>query len=329
MTRRELIALLASTATVEWPAAGWAQPAPTPVIGLLGSGSLRDSSLIRLAPFLEGLRETGYVEGRTVAIEYRWAEEQYDRLPALASDLVNRYVNVIITMSNRPAALAAKAATTTIPIVFVVGIDPVEAGLVTRLHRPTGNLTGVTLFSVELGQKRLQLIRELVPGSTIFVLLVNPTNPMSETESQDLQRAAGALGLELHVLHAKNERDFDQVFATTIQLRAGGLIVGADKLFVSRNEKLAALAASHAIPVIHQIREFVTVGGLASYGAAGKDAFRVAGIYTGRVLKGDKPADLPVQQATKVELILNLKTARALGLTVPPTLLARADEVIE
>jgi putative ABC transport system substrate-binding protein len=327
MRRRQFIAGLGGA--IAWPDAAWAQQPPMPVVGFLSSGGPQESGSIRLTPFLQGLREAGYVEGRNVAIEYRWAEEQYDRLPALATDLVLRRVSVIVTVSNRPAASAAKAATTTIPIVFVVGIDPVEAGLVASLNRPGGNVTGMTLFSVELGQKRLQILHEMVPAETTFALLVNPANPLGEIESRNLQTAARTLGLQLQVLHARTERDFDTIFAALAPLRVGGLVIGGDALFVSRRTQLASLATDHAIPVIHQLREFVAAGGLMSYGAAAKDSFRSAGVYAGRILKGDKPAELPVQQATKVELIINLKTAKKLGITIPISLLGRADEVIE
>jgi putative ABC transport system substrate-binding protein len=273
------------------------------------------------------LKDTGYVEGENVAIEYRWAEGQYDRLPAMAADLVRRKVDVIA--ANSAAMLPARAATTTIPIVFVTSLDPVQLGLVASLSRPGGNVTGVTTFNVEVGPKRLELLHELVPAVNVIGLLVKPNNPNAQTLSRDLQVAARKLGLQLHVLHAGNERDFDRVFVALVQLRAGALVIGTDAFLTSHSERLAALALRHAMPAIYQYPEFTAAGGLMSYGGSFTDQTRQAGVYTGRILNGEKPADLPVQQSTKAELIINLKTARALGLEVPPTLLARADEVIE
>jgi putative tryptophan/tyrosine transport system substrate-binding protein len=328
MKRREFITLLGGAAAA-WPLAVHAQQAPMPVIGVL-SAEWPDPFTDRLRAFHEGLRETGYVEGRNVAIEYRWAEGQNDRLPALAADLVRRQVALIVTPGSTPAALVAKAATTTIPIVFYVGADPVEVGLIGSLSRPGGNVTGVTTLNVEVGAKRLELLHELVPTATIIAALVNPTNPaVAETLTRDLQTAAHTLGVQLHVLHASSERDFDTVFASLVQLRAGGLVIGVDALFNSQSEQLAALTIRHAVPAIYQFREFVSAGGLMSYGGTVVDTYRPLGVYTGRILKGEKPAELAVQQATRLELIINMKTAKALGLTVPLPLLGRADEVIE
>jgi putative ABC transport system substrate-binding protein len=322
MRRREFITLLGG-AVAAWPLAAHAQQ-PMPVIGFLSSTSPA-AYAARVAAFRQGLSETGYVEDRNVAIEYRWADGQYDRLPEMAAELVRRQVAVIAAITT-PAAVAAKAAATKIPIVFEVGVDPVESELVTSLSRPGGNLTGVSLLNAELGPKRLELLHELVPTATTAGVLINPTNPHSETLLRDLHAAARALGLQVQVLHASSERDFDTVFAT---LRADALVVGTDPFFNSRSEHLAALAIRHAVPTIYQYRAFAAAGGLLSYGGSFTEPFRQTGIYTGRILKGEKPADLPVQQSTKIELVINLKTAKALGLDVPASVLARADEVIE
>jgi putative tryptophan/tyrosine transport system substrate-binding protein len=327
LNRREFIALVGGAAA--WPLVAHAQQSAMPVIGFLGTIS-PDRWASRLHAFRQGLSETGYVEGRNVGIEYRWAEGQNDRLPALAADLVRRQVRVIATPESTPGAFAAKAATTTIPIVFSVGVDPVAVGLVASLNRPGGNLTGVTNLNAEILPKRLELMHELVPTATTIALLVNPSNPLvAETESRDAQTAARTLGLQLHVLHASTDRDFDTVFASLAQMRAVALVINTDVFFNSRSEQLAALALRHTVPAIFQYREFVASGGLMSYGTSSTDVFRQVGIYTSRLLRGESPADLPVQQVTKIELIINLKTARTLGLTVPLSLLGRADEVIE
>jgi len=328
MQRREFIILLGGAAAA-WPLAARAQqPTTLPVIGFINAASAQNYTR-QLSAFLKGLSEAGYVDGRNVTIEYRWAEAQNDRLPAMAADLVHRQVAVIAATST-PAALAAKAATTTIPIVFETGSDPVREGLVASLSRPGGNLTGVTQTNVEIAPKRLQLLHELVPAVSVMALLVNPANPtLAETSTKEVQTAARSLGLELHVLNASSERDFDAAFAKLIQLRAGGLVIGPDVLFTSRSEQLAALALRHAVPTTYQYRAFAAAGGLLSYGGDIADAYRLTGNYTGRVLKGEKPADLPVQQATKVELYINLKTAKALGVNVPNALIGRANEVIE
>jgi len=321
--RRDFI-LLGSAAA--WPLVGRAQQAQAPVIGFLSNAS-PDQDAGRANAFRQGLSEIGYVEGQNVAIEYRWAEEQYDRLPALAIDLVRRQVAVIVAGGN-PSAPAAKAATSTIPIVFAIGTDPIEIGLVTSLSRPGGNLTGVANLNVELGPKRLELLRELVPAATTFAFLINPTSPNSEATSRYPQAAARNLGLELVIRQASTESEFDAVFASLGQ-RRGALVIGNDAFFNSRGEQLAAMAVRHAVPAIHSYREFTAAGGLMSYGGSLTDLYRRAGNYAGRILKGEKPGDLPVQQATKVELIINLKSAKRLGLAVPTSLLGRADEVIE
>ena len=325
MRRREFITLLGGAAT--WPFAARAQQT-MPVIGVL---SAEWPNLIsdRLRAFHDGLRETGHVQGRNLAIEYRWAEGRNDRLPALAAELVRRQVTVIVA-TRTPAVLAARTATATIPIVFFVAADPVQLGLVTSLSRPEGNLTGVVTLNVEVAAKRLELLHELVPTATIVALLVNPSNTaLAETTTRQLEAAARTLGLQFHVLHASSDRELDTAFAALVQLRAGAHVIGADPLFNSRSEQLAELTIRHRVPAIYQFRDFVSAGGLTAYGSTVLDTYRPLGVYTGRILKGEKPAELPVQQATKVELVINMKTAKALGLTVSLPLLARADEVIE
>ena len=310
------------------PLAAYGQQATLPVIGFLSSAS-PDQDAGRLRGFRQGLSETGYVEGRNVAIEYRWAEEQNDRLSTLAADLVRRQVAVIVQAGQIAGALAAQARTKTIPIVFLTGGDPVALGLVASLNRPGGNITGVTTLSVELEPKRLELLHGLVPAAKTIGVLINQTNPNAESQSKSLQSAARTLGLTLEFLNASTERDFDSVFARLAELRAGGLVIANDGLFISKPERLAALAVRHAVPTIFQFRAFAASGGLMSYGGDLVDLYRLSGVYTGRILKGEKPADLPVLQATKVEMIINLKTAKALGINVPLPLLGRADEVIE
>ncbi len=328
MRRREFITLLGGAAAA-WPFAARAQQPAMPVIGFLGSAS-PDRWASRIHAFHQGLSEIGYTEGRNLAIEYRWAEGQNERLGQLAAELVSRQVAVIVVPGSTPAALAAKGATTTIPIVFEVASDPVEIGLVASLARPGGNITGVTSLNAEVQPKRLELLHELVPSASVVGLLINPSNPaLAEPATKNLDAAARNLGLKMHVLHASGDRDLDGIFATLLQLRAGGLVVGADPFFTSRLEQLATLALRHAVPTVYQFREFTAAGGLMSYGGSLTDTFRAVGVYTGRILRGDKPAELPVQQTTKVELFLNLRTAKALGLEVPRTLVARADEVIE
>jgi putative ABC transport system substrate-binding protein len=331
MKRREFIALLGGAAAgpaVLWACAARAQQPAMPVIGYLGSGAPRDTGAARVRAFRQGLSETGYVEGRNVLIEYRWGENQQERLPVLAADLV-RWPVTVFAAAGISAAAAAKAATTTIPIVFNMGQDPVERGFVASLSRPGGNLTGVSNLNVELGPKRLELIRELVPAATIIALLVDPTGPNAVTVSREMQTAAHTFGLQLHVLQVSSEGQFDAVFATLVELRTGALVIGNDGLFINRVEQLGALTRRHAVPTIFQFREFAAAGGLMSYGDSLTDPYRLAGIYTGRILNGEKPADLPVQQSTKVELVINLKTAKALGVTFPLSMLGRADEVIE
>ena len=327
MRRREFITLLGGAAAT-WPLAARAQQPALPVIGFLGPGSA-ESDAFRATAFRLGLTESGYVDGQNVTIDFRWAEDHLDRLPAMATDLVHRQVAVIAT-SSTPAALVAKAATNTIPIVFETASDPVKLGLVASLSRPGGNVTGVTSMGAEIAPKGLELLHELLPTARLMALLVNPADPaLAEPQARQVLSAANTLGIELHVLNASTERDFDAVFDKLMQLRAGGLVIAGDALFTGHADQLAALTLHHAIPAIYQRREFAAAGGLMSYGGSVTETHRLAGIYTGRILKGEKPADLPVQQVTKVELYINMKTAKALGITFPLTLLGRADEVIE
>jgi putative ABC transport system substrate-binding protein len=323
--RREFIKVLGG-ATAAWLPAVRAQQPAIPVVGFLNSRARNDDPHL-LAAFRQGLKEAGYVEGQNVKIEYRFADGQYDRLPALAADLARRQVTVISANGN--AAQVAKDATADIPIVFVAGFDPVERGLVASLNRPGGNVTGVAVLDVDLGPKRLELLHEMVPAASSVAVLVNPTDPArAATTLKGLKVAADTLGLQLHILHASEDREFDIVFANLVKLRAGGLVIGGEPFFNSRCEQLGALSIRHAVPAIYQLREFAAAGGLMSYGGSLAEAYRQEGVYTGRILSGEKPAELPVQQNTKVELVINLKTAEVLGLTVPRRLLARADEVI-
>jgi putative ABC transport system substrate-binding protein len=310
-----------------WPRAARTQQPAMPVIGFLHSGS-PEAYTSMITAFRQGLKEAGYVEGHNVAIEYRWAEGHYDRLPALAADLVRRQVAEIVTVGT-PAALAAKAATSTIPIVILVGVDPVQIGLVAGLNRPGGNVTGLAALTVEVAAKRLEVLHELLRTSAAVALLVNPNNPVTEPETKVMRDAARSLGLQLHVLDASTEGEIDAAFEKLIEVRAGGLVVIADAFFTNQRDQIVALAARHAVPAIYGLREFAAGGGLMSYGIDLADAYRQVGIYAGKILKGAKPADLPVQRVVRVEFVINLKTAKTLGLTFPITLLGRADEVIE
>jgi putative ABC transport system substrate-binding protein len=324
--RREVITLIGGAAAA-WPLAARAQRPTMPLVGYLSANTSSGDARPILA-FVKGLGESGYEDDRNIKIEYRWANGQYDRLPSMAADLVRDQVTVIAALGT-PAVRAAKAATATIPIAFTTIADPVQIGFVASLNRPGGNVTGVTLLAVEIGPKLLEMLHGVVPSGTIIALLVNPTNPNSQTQSKNTLEAAQRLGLELHVLNASVERDFDTVFAKLRELKASALIIGQDVYFNAECTRLAALTVHHAIPAIYPLPEFAAAGGLFSYGASRSDAWHQVGIYVGRILKGEKPAELPVVQPTKFELTINLKTAKALGLTVPPSLLASADEVIE
>jgi len=324
MKRRAFISLLGGAA-VTWPLAARAQQPTMAFMGLLSGAQLDDRQFRAIR---EGLKQTGYIEGRNIAVKYLSADGRFEQLPALAAELVADAPGVIVAIAP-PAALAAKAATATIPIVFTAGADPVDLGLVSSLNRPNSNLTGVYFLFAALAAKRLELLREMVPSGTVIGLLINPANPASEPQTRDVRAAVGALGLELLVLNASSESDIEAAFASFVERRVDGVIVGSDPLFLSRRDQVVALAARRAMPAVHYLREFAVAGGLMSYGTSLADAFRLAGSYAGRILKGGNPADLPVVQAVKFELVLNLKTAKALGLVVPDKLLVAADEVIE
>jgi putative tryptophan/tyrosine transport system substrate-binding protein len=327
MRRREFITLVGGAA-VAWPLAARAQQPAMPVIGFLG-GSTPESDAFRVAAIRQGLKETGYVEGQNAAFEYRWAEDHNERLPALAADLVRRKVAVIVSMGGNASAVAAKPATSTIPIVFAVGADPIKLGLVASLNRPGGNMTGVSFLNTTLIAKQFEILHETVPKTALIGFLVNQTGPSANADTKTVQAAAELLGQKILVLHASTDRELEAAFVTLAQQRAGALMVVADAFFNNRREKLVELTARQKVPTIHVVRAYPAAGGLMSYGTSLTEAYRLVGVYTGRILKGEKPADLPIQQSTKVELVINLKTAKALGITIPPQIVARADEVIE
>jgi putative ABC transport system substrate-binding protein len=325
--RREFITLVGGA--VAWPLAARAQPAPAlPVIGWLGASSA-ESWRDRLADTREGLKEQGFVERQNVIIEYRWANDHYERIPQLAADLVRQRVNLIVTGGGTATALAAKAATTTIPIVFAIAADPVRAGLVASLNRPGGNVTGIVGLTDALIAKRLELVTELLPNIAVIGALLNPNNPNSEARSRDLHAAAGVVGRQIRVLYAGNRGEIDKAFTSAVEQRIGALVIQNEILFIAQREQIVVLAARHRLPTIQETREYAAAGGLISYGPSIADRYRMLGSYAGRVLKGERPADLPVVQPAKFELVINLNTAKAIGLEIPPTLLARADEVIE
>ncbi len=325
MRRRDFIKLLGGAATA-WPFVACAQQSTVPVIGFL-NGSSPDGYAPMVTAFRQGLKEVGYIDGQNVAIEYRWAEGHYDRLPAMAADLIHRQVSVIA--ANTPANLIAKNATSMVPIVFTTSSDPVSVGLVPSLNKPGGNVTGISQLNVEVAPKRLELAHELMPAATAVALLINPTNPQDATIVNAVQAAAISLGLQLQILRASTDAEIEEAFASFSEQKAGVLTIGTDAFFNGRTERLAKLAARYSVPAIYQYEEFTAAGGLISYGGSVQDSYHLAGVYTGRILKGEKPADLPVQQSTKVQLIVNLKTAKALNITVPLSLLGRADQVIE
>ena len=325
MRRRDFIKLLGGAATA-WPFVACAQQSTVPVIGFL-NGSSPDGYAPMVTAFRQGLKEVGYIDGQNVAIEYRWAEGHYDRLPAMAADLIHRQVSVIA--ANTPANLIAKNATSMVPIVFTTSSDPVSVGLVPSLNKPGGNVTGISQLNVEVAPKRLELAHELMPAATAVALLINPTNPQDATIVNAVQAAAISLGLQLQILRASSDAEIEEAFASFSEQKAGVLTIGTDAFFNGRTERLAKLAARYSVPAIYQYEEFTAAGGLISYGGSVQDSYHLAGVYTGRILKGEKPADLPVQQSTKVQLIVNLKTAKALNITVPLSLLGRADQVIE
>jgi len=327
MRRREFIRLFGSTA-VAWPLTARAQQSAIPVIGFLNGASPQPFAHY-VAGFRAGLKETGYIDGQNVAIEFRWAEGHYDRLPGMAVDLVRRKVAVLVSTGGPQGVVAAKAATSTIPIVFTVGVDPVQLGIVTSLSSPGGNITGVYLLTAAMESKRLGLLRALVPGVQLIAVLLNPNRPDHADQTREVQEAAATARQQTHILLASDESAIDAAFATAVQLRAGAMLVGADPFFNSQRDKIIALAAGHSIPAIYEQREFARAGGLISYGTSFSDAYRQVGVYAGRILKGEKPLDLPVMQSTKFELVINLKTAKALGIEVPPNLSAEADEIIE